>query len=280
MAKSGDTAEQPLDQQVLHRVDDGIAWITLNRPDAQNAITPDQRDRLIDLLGEASADVATRVVVLTATGKGFCTGADLRASRPGPTRPEGAPDRVAGDISRMLRDGAQRLISSILDCEKPVIAAVNGTAAGIGAHMAFACDLVVAVKSARFIEVFVRRGLVPDGGGAYLLTRLLGPQRTKELMFFGDIVTADEAKALGLVNRVVADRDLEAAVLEWAERLAEAPTRAIALTKWLVNRSLESDRAGAFYDEAFAQEMNMGTHDAQEGVKSFVERREAEFKGW
>ena len=123
----------------------------------------------------------------------------------------------------MLRDGAQRLIGAILDCEKPVIAAVNGTAAGIGAHMAFACDLVVAVKSARFIEVFVRRGLVPDGGGAYLLTRLLGPQRTKELMFFGDIVTADEAEALGLVNRVVADRDLEAAVLEWAERLAVAP---------------------------------------------------------
>jgi 2-(1,2-epoxy-1,2-dihydrophenyl)acetyl-CoA isomerase len=280
MAKNGDRAEQPLDQQVLHRVEDGMAWITLNRPDAQNAITPDQRDRLIDLLGEASADIATRVVVLTATGKGFCTGADLRSSRPAPTRPEGAPDRVTGDISRMLRDGAQKLVSAILDCEKPVIAAVNGTAAGIGAHMALACDLVVAVKSARFIEVFVRRGLVPDGGGAYLLTRLLGPQKTKELMFFGDIVTADDAKALGLVNRVVAERDLEAVALEWAERLADAPTRAIALTKWLVNRSLESDRAGAFYDEAFAQEMNMGTHDAQEGVKSFVERRPPEFTGW
>ena len=160
----------------------------------------------------------------------------------------------------MLRDGAQRLIGAILDCEKPVIAAVNGTAAGIGAHMAFACDLVVAAKSARFIEVFVRRGLVPDGGGAYLLTRLLGPQRTKELMFFGDIVTADEAKALGLVNRVVRrprSRGGGPRVGRAARRVA--PTRAIALTKWLVNRSLESDRAGAFYDEAIAQEMNMGT---------------------
>ena len=278
MASNAD--EPSLDEQLLYTLEDGIATITLNRPDAQNAITPDQRDRLIELFAEASADVATRVVVLTATGKGFCTGADLRASRAAPVRPEGAPDRVAGDISRMIRDGAQRLITAILDCEKPVIAGVNGTAAGIGAHMAFACDLVVAVKSARFIEVFVRRGLVPDGGGAYLLPRLIGPQKTKELMFFGDIVTADEAKALGLVNRVCADRDLDTIVLEWSERLADAPTRAIALTKWLVNRSLESDRAGALQDEAYAQEMNMGTRDAQEGVQSFVERRSPEFKGW
>jgi 2-(1,2-epoxy-1,2-dihydrophenyl)acetyl-CoA isomerase len=278
MASNAD--EPSLDEQLLHTLEDGIATITLNRPDAQNALTPDQRDRLIELFAEASADVATRVVVLTATGKGFCTGADLRASRAAPVRPEGAPDRVAGDISRMIRDGAQRLITAILDCEKPVIAGVNGTAAGIGAHMAFACDLVVAVKSARFIEVFVRRGLVPDGGGAYLLPRLIGPQKTKELMFFGDIVTADEAKELGLINRVCADRDLDTVVLEWSERLAEAPTRAIALTKWLVNRSLESDRAGALHDEAYAQEMNMGTRDAQEGVQSFVERRSPEFKGW
>lgn len=272
--------DKPLEEQVLHRLEDGIAWIRLNRPEAQNALTPDQRDRIIDLLSAASADVATRVVVLTAKGKGFCTGADLRASRPAPARPADAPDRVAGDISRMIRDGAQRLITSILDCEKPVIAGVNGTAAGIGAHMAFACDLVVAVKSARFIEVFVRRGLVPDGGGAYLLPRLVGPQKAKELMFFGDIVTAEEAEKMGLVNRVCADRDLDTILLEWGERLADGPTRAIAMTKWLVNRSLESDRAGAFHDEAYAQEMNMGTSDAQEGVASFVERRTAAFKGW
>ena len=147
MPDNADGGEPPLDEQILRRVEDGVAWITLNRPQAQNALTPDQRDRLIELLSEASADVATRVVVLTATGKGFCTGADLRASRAAPSRPDDTPDRVAGDISRMLRDGAQRLIGSILDCEKPVIAGVNGTAAGIGAHMAFACDLVVAVRA-------------------------------------------------------------------------------------------------------------------------------------
>jgi 2-(1,2-epoxy-1,2-dihydrophenyl)acetyl-CoA isomerase len=273
--------DRPLDEQVLHRVDDGIAWITLNRPEAQNAVTPEQRNRLIDLLAEASADIGTRAVVLTATGKGFCTGADLRGGpQAAPARPDGAPERATGDISRLLRDGAQRLIAAVLDCEKPVIAAVNGTAAGIGAHLAFSCDLVIAAESARFVEIFVRRGLVPDGGGAYLLPRLIGLHKTKELMFFGDFLSAADAASIGLVNHVVDDAELPDVAAEWAARLADGPTRAIALTKWLVNRSLETDRAGAFHDEALAQELNMGTHDAQEGVQSFVERRPAEFKGW
>ncbi|WP_334142426.1 enoyl-CoA hydratase/isomerase family protein [Rhabdothermincola sp.] len=274
--------DRPLDEQVLFRCQNAVAWITLNRPEAHNAITPDQRNRVIDLLAEASADLATRAVVLTATGKGFCTGADLRGGgqAAAPARPAGAPERAVGDVSRMLRIGAQRLIAAILDCEKPVIAAVNGTAAGIGAHMAFACDLVLAARSARFIEVFVRRGLVPDGGGAYLLPRLIGLHKTKELMFFGDSLPAEQAAALGLVNLVVDDDRLEEVATEWAGRLAAGPTRSIALTKWLVNRSLESDRAAAFDDEAVAQELNMSTHDAQEGVASFVERRDPQFQGW
>lgn len=257
---------------VLHAVENGVSWITLNRPEAMNAVTWEQRERIIALLGEASADPDVRAVVVTATGRGFCAGADLR----------GAPatgDRVAGDVARMIRQGAQRFIGAVMDCEKPVIAAVNGTAAGIGAHLAFACDLVLAADSARFIEVFVRRGLVPDGGGAYLLPRLIGPQRAKELMFFGDAVGAAEAKELGLVNRVVPAEDLEKTAREWAERLAAGPTRAIALTKQLVNASLDTDRATAFATEATAQELNMTTRDAQEGVASFVERREARYEG-
>jgi 2-(1,2-epoxy-1,2-dihydrophenyl)acetyl-CoA isomerase len=280
MAQDTSGADRPLEEQLLHRVEGAVAWITLNRPEAQNAITPDQRNRLIELLRDAGSDLAVRAVVLTATGKGFCTGADLRVTRAPVARPEGAPDRAAGDVSRLLREGSQRLIAALLDCEKPVIAAVNGTAAGIGAHMAFACDLVIAAQSARFIEVFVRRALVPDGGGAYLLPRLVGPQKAKELMFFGDFLSAKDAQQLGLVNKVVADRDLEVHAREWAEKLAEGPTRALSLTKWLVNRSLESSRAEAFDDEALAQELNMGTLDAQEGVKSFVERREPDFRGW
>ncbi len=276
------TDEKPLSEQVLHHIEGGVSWIVLNRPEAHNAITPDQRNRVIELLDAASADLAVRAVVLTANGKGFCTGADLRAgaSSPAPARPQGAPDRVAGEVARLIRGGAQRLVAAILDCEKPVIGAINGTAAGIGAHMAFACDLVIAAESAKFVEVFVRRGLVPDGGGAYLLPRMIGVQKTKELMFFGESVSATDAAALGLVNRVVPDDELSAATAEWAGRLANAPTRSIALTKWLVNRSLESDRAAAFADEAIAQDLNMGTRDAQEGVASFVERRDATYLGW
>ncbi|WP_328872108.1 enoyl-CoA hydratase-related protein [Streptomyces sp. NBC_00287] len=257
---------------VQHATDNRVCRITLNRPETLNAITPDQRERLIELLAEASADAEIRAVVLTGTGRGFCAGADLRGTST-------TSDRVPGDVARMLRLGAQRLIAAVLDCEKPVIAAVNGTAAGLGAHLAFACDLVLAAESARFIEVFVRRGLVPDAGGAYLLPRLIGPQRAKELMFFGDALTAADAERLGLVNRVVPDGELEKTAREWAERLAAGPTRALALTKQLVNASLDSDRATAFAAEAAAQEINMTTEDAQEGVASFVERRSPLYKG-
>ncbi|MDV9189795.1 enoyl-CoA hydratase-related protein [Streptomyces sp. SR27] len=258
---------------VLHTVENGVSWITLNRPEAMNAVTWDQRERIIALLAEASADPDVRAVVVTATGRGFCAGADLRGA---PATPD---ERVVGDVARMIRQGAQRFIAAVMDCEKPVIAAVNGTAAGIGAHLAFACDLVIAAESARFIEVFVRRGLVPDGGGAYLLPRLIGPQRAKELLFFGDAVTAAEARELGLVNRVVPAEELPKTAREWAERLAQGPTRALALTKQLVNASLDTDRPTAFAAEATAQELNMTTRDAQEGVASFVERREARYEG-
>ncbi|MFJ3323936.1 enoyl-CoA hydratase/isomerase family protein [Streptomyces griseus] len=258
---------------VLHSLDGGVSWITLNRPEAMNAVTWDQRERIIALLADASADPGVRVVVLTATGRGFCAGADLRGA-PAPAR-----ERVPGDVARTIRLGAQRLIAAVLDCEKPVIAAVNGTAAGIGAHLAFACDLVLAADTATFIEVFVRRGLVPDGGGAYLLPRLVGPQRAKELMFFGDALTAADAERLGLVNRTVPSGELEALAEEWAGRLAAGPTRALALTKQLVNASLDGDRATAFAAEAAAQEINMTTRDANEGVASFVERRSPEYRG-
>ncbi|MEV8306917.1 enoyl-CoA hydratase-related protein [Streptomyces flavidovirens] len=270
------TTDSPLDASdasIRHATDNNVSWITLNRPAALNALTPHQRDHVISLLAAASADPTIRAVVITATGKGFCAGADLRGA------PASSGDRVAGDVARTIRLGAQRLISAVLDCEKPVIAAVNGTAAGIGAHLAFACDLVLAAESAKFIEVFVRRGLVPDGGGAYLLPRLIGPQRAKELMFFGDSVPAAEAERLGLVNRVVPDDELTETARAWAERLAGGPTRSITLAKQLVNASLDVDRATAFAAEAAAQEINMTTADATEGVASFVERRTPKYRG-
>jgi 2-(1,2-epoxy-1,2-dihydrophenyl)acetyl-CoA isomerase len=231
-------------------------------------------------LADAGERVEVRAVVLSATGRHFCTGADLRNQRPGPARPAGAPGRLVGDVSRMIQGGAQRMVTAVLDCDKPVIAAVNGAAAGIGAHLALACDLVVAAEGARFVEVFVRRGLVPDGAGCWLLPRLVGLHKAKELMLLGDDVSAAEALRLGLVNRVVPAAELEAAAGEWAARLAAGPTRALGLMKGLLNRSLDSDRADALRDEALAQELNMTTHDANEGLAAFVERREPAFRGW
>jgi 2-(1,2-epoxy-1,2-dihydrophenyl)acetyl-CoA isomerase len=273
--------EAPLDEQVRHRLDGGVAWITLNRPEAGNALTPDARNRVIDLLEAAGGDLATRAVVLTATGnKAFCTGADLRARRDEAAKPEGAPERPVGTVARMIRTGAQRLVAAVQDCEKPVVAAVNGTAAGLGAHLALACDLVLAAEGVRFIEVFVRRGITPDGGGAYLLPRLIGLHKAKELVFFGDDCPAEEAARIGLVNKVVPPEELEATAAEWAGRLATGPTPAISLAKSLLNRSLDADRATAFAAEAAAQEIAMTSEDAAEGVRSFVERRPPVFRGW
>lgn len=265
---------------VIYELSDGVARVTLDRPDAANSITPDQRERLIEIFDRASADLAVRVVVLGATGKHFCTGADLRSGAATPPPAAGLPERSVGDVGRLIRRGAQRLVASVMDCEKPVIAAVNGTAAGLGVHLALACDLVVAADTARFIEVFVRRGITPDGGGAYLITRRIGLAKAKELMFFGDDLPAVEAARLGLINRAVPADELAAAVDGWAARLAVAPTKAVALTKWMLDRAASSDRGAAFDDEAVAQELASHTDDFREGVSAFVERREARFSGW
>jgi 2-(1,2-epoxy-1,2-dihydrophenyl)acetyl-CoA isomerase len=262
-----------VDDLLWEVTDDGVGWLTLHRPQSGNAITAGQRERLIDLLGAASGDVRVRAIVLSAAGeRHFCTGADLTA--------EPAPERLAGSVARAIAGGAQRLITAVLDCEKPVIAAVNGTAAGIGCHLAYACDLVLAADSAKFIEVFVRRGLVVDGAGAYLLARLIGPQRAKELVFFGDDLSAADAYGLGLVNRVVPAADLHATAVDWAARLAGGPTVALGLGKRLINRSLDGDRSASLAEEAMAAEINMTSADGQEGVRAFVERRKPVFQGW
>jgi 2-(1,2-epoxy-1,2-dihydrophenyl)acetyl-CoA isomerase len=268
-------------EDVQRRLEDGVLWITLNRPDAGNAMTVAMRNQIIEWLEHASIDASVRAVVLTGRGeKGFCTGADLREARPPLERPAGAPGMIVGDAARTIQRGFQRLITSILDCEKPVIAGVNGTAAGGGMHLALASDLVIMAEEARFISVFVRRAILPDAGGPYLLTRLVGPQKAKELFFFGDDVPAAEAESIGLANKVVPRAELEKELGEWAGRLAKMPTRAIAFAKRLTNRALDTDRDGSFWDEAYAQELLTRTEDMQEGRASFVERRPPEFKGW
>jgi 2-(1,2-epoxy-1,2-dihydrophenyl)acetyl-CoA isomerase len=272
----------PVTDLIRTQVDGAIARVTIDRPDAGNSLTADMRDHLADTFDELSATLGVRAVVLRgAGGRHFCTGAGLGgAQKPDPPRPDGAPDRALGDVSRMIRRGWQRLIASILDCEKPVIAAVNGTAAGGGANLVLACDLVVMADTARLIEVFVRRGIIPDAGGAYLLPRIVGPQRAKELMFLGDDLSATDCERWGIANRVVPPADLGGAVDELAARLAAGPTKAIAMTKWLVNRSHESSRHSAFEEEAYAQELVTATADMAEGIAAFSERRSPEYQGW
>jgi 2-(1,2-epoxy-1,2-dihydrophenyl)acetyl-CoA isomerase len=275
-------SDTPTDELIRYEVADGVARITINDPGRGNALTADMRDELADRLDWASADLGVRVVVLTGSGeRHFCTGANLAGpQKPGPERPEGAPDRAMGDAARMIRRGWQRLVASILDCEKPVVASVNGTAAGGGAQLVLACDLVVMAENAKLVEVFVKRGIIPDAGGAYLLPRVVGPQITKELMFLADDVPAARCAELGIANRVVAADALVAETDALAARLASGPTKAYALTKWLVNRSFESSRHTAFEEEAMMQDLLTASGDFGEGLAAFRERRDPEFKGW
>lgn len=261
---------------VLRELEGGTLVITLNRPDAANALRPDDRNELIRLLEEAGGDPEVRVVILRANGRHFCAGADvarLSGDRAAKTK------RVTGAMHTIMT-GAQRLIAAVLDCPKPVIAVVQGAAAGIGAHLAYASDLVVATEDAYFAESFVKRGLVVDGGGAYLLPRRIGMQRAKELVFFGEKLSAQDAFDLGLVNRVVSAEDLHSAVENLTSRLAVAPTSAIALTKRLFNDSPDVDRIQSFVAEAMAQEIQGYSQDSKEGVQAFVDKRDPAYVGW
>lgn len=273
------TDQPPLVEQVRFELRDDVAWITIDRPWAGNALDPPSRDRLRDLLVDLNQTRRARAAVITATGdKLFCAGADLTHDHRR-DRPEGVPEVGVGDVRQMLLTGQYRLFPAILDCEVPVIAAVNGTAAGMGAHLALACDLVVCSDRARFVEVFSRRGLVPDALGSWLLPRLVGLRRTMELFLLAEDVPAAQALELGLVNRVVPHDELEAATTGWARRLAAGPTRAFALTKWLVNQSLDADRAAMIENEALAVELNSRTHDSEEGIASYRERRDPRWRG-
>ena len=282
MGDNDKPAEIDVDELIRFELVGGIARLTIDAPAQGNALTAAMRDRLADRFLEISGDVRVRAVVLRGAGeRHFCTGAALGGpQKQGPPRPDDAPARAAGDVARMIRTGWQRLVSSVLDCEKPVIAAVNGTAAGGGAQLALACDLVVMADHAKFIEVFVRRGIMPDAGGCYLLPRLVGMHRAKELMFLGEDCLAVDAERMGLANRVVFAAELDASVTALATKFLDLPTVAIALTKKLANRSFESSREQSFDDEAMFQDLIATTGDMAEGINAFKERRSPQFRGW
>jgi len=254
--------------------ENGILWMTLNRPEQMGALTVDMRNQMLDELARARGDVEVRGIVISGRGKGFCTGADL--SQP---RGDVPPKPWAGQIREVMRTGGARMLRALWEIEKPVLASVNGTAAGLGAHLALVCDLVIAAEGVRFIEVFVRRGIALDAMGGYLLPRIMPLHKAKELAFFGDAFTAEEACAMGVINKVVPADQLEAATREWADRLAKAPTFSIGCSKRLLNRGTEVDLETSLDDEALIQSMVMGSEDAQEGMVSFRERRKPEFKG-
>lgn len=265
---------------LLQRRENSVLWLTLNRPERKNSISPELRDELLGAIDEARTDEDVRCVVLTGAGDAFCAGVDLGRSKvtSGAASGETArPDLRA--IREAMKRGMQRVIRALWELDKPVIASVNGVAAGGGAQLALVCDLVIASSEARLIEIFVKRGLAVDSGGGWLLPRLVGLAKAKELVFFGDPISAEDARAAGLVNKVVPPDQLEQATREWAERLARGPTRSIGASKALLNRALEADLPTALEEEATAQAFVSQTHDFAEGVRAFAEKRDPEFKG-
>jgi enoyl-CoA hydratase/carnithine racemase len=249
----------------------GVMTVTMNRPERKNAANGTMWRELQVVLEDVAADRDVRAMVLTGAGGAFCSGADLSDPADVAGRP-GDPYLVQ---MRALADLALRLHR----LPKPTIAKVGGVAAGAGMSMALGCDLVVASQSARFSQIFAKRGLSIDFGASWLLPRLIGLHKAKELAFFADILSAAEAESFGLVNRVVPDDDLDAFVDDWARRLAEGPTLALSMTKTLLNNSLGLSMDQALEDEGRAQATNFGTRDTREALTAFVERRLPSFEG-
>ncbi|MGA8362048.1 MAG: enoyl-CoA hydratase-related protein [Candidatus Dormiibacterota bacterium] len=254
--------------ELLQSISDGVLTLTLNRPEVLNAITPALLDEVTDSLREAAAGRTVRVVIITGAGRGFCSGQDLRV----------AAGEGGLDVGSVLRDHYTPAIRAIRSMDQPVIAAVNGVAAGAGFSLALACDLRIAAESATFVQAFVRIGLIPDLASTYFLPRLIGPARAAELTMLGETVDAARALELGLVNRVVPDSQLASAAAELAGRLARGP-RSIGLTKRALDVSHENDLEAQLAVEERLQTEATTTNDFVEGVGAFLEKRRAKFTG-
>ena len=256
-------------ETILVERSEGVVTLTLNRPEKKNAANAVMWDELLAAFEEVADNDGDRVLVITgAAGSGaFCSGADLtdvaREQRHGLPRM-----RHIGDVALRLH----RL-------PKPTIAKVNGVAAGAGCNLALGCDLVVASEDARFSEIFAKRGLSLDFGGSWLLPRLIGLHKAKELAFFADVISAKEAADFGLVNRLVPAAELDAFVGDWARRLAAAPPQALSMTKTMLNNSFAVSMEQALEDEARSQTVNFATADLVEAMAAFVQKREPKFEG-
>ena len=247
---------------------DGIRTITLNRPEKKNAINADMWDELLAAFRSANEEAEVRVLVVTGAGGAFCSGADLSGGIGTGSTASLSGMRHVGDVCLALHHLA-----------KPTIAKVGGVAAGAGLNLALGCDLIVASDDARFSEIFAKRNLSIDFGGSWLLPRLIGLHKAKELAFFAEVITAKEAADFGIVNRVVPAAQLDAFVDDWARRLAAGPPIALSMTKTLLNNSMAVSMAQAVEDEARSQNVNFATADMAEAVAAFVEKRDPNFQG-
>jgi len=261
-------ATQATAPELLQSVTDGVLTLTLNRPEVLNAITPALLDEVTESLRDAASGRAVRAVIITGAGRGFCSGQDLRA----------AASEGGLDVGAVLRDHYTPAIRAIRSMDQPVIAAVNGVAAGAGFSLALACDLRIAAESATFVQAFVRIGLIPDLASTYFLPRLIGPARAAELTMLGDTVDAARALELGIVNRVVPDAELAPIAAELAGRLARGP-RSIGLTKRALEVSHENGLEAQLGVEERLQTEATTTSDFAEGVSAFLEKRRATFTG-
>jgi 2-(1,2-epoxy-1,2-dihydrophenyl)acetyl-CoA isomerase len=268
------------DAGLQFEVTEGVAWLRLNRPQKRNAIDRPLRNALLEAVAEVAENPDLRAGVVTGNGPVFCSGADL-------TQEGGAievpPGRRTGSMPNLVRRdgllyGWWRLFKAIWEAEKPFLAAVNGGAVGFGCQLALACDLVIAAEDAYFWEVFVRRGLPLEGGGAWILPRLTSLARAKEIALFGDRLSAADAERYGLANRVVPAVEFDEVVAGWARRLAEGPTVRIGHIKQQLNRSLHSTMEDTFREEVTLLGLG-GGEDSAEAMRAFAEGREPRFTG-
>lgn len=255
-------------ETILYELAGGVAKITMNRPDKFNSFTQKMHKELIDAFKKSDKDPNVRCIVLTGAGKAFNAGQDLGEIQGG--KP---------DFGGMLRNRYNPLIMQMQNTMKPIIAAVNGVAAGAGMSLAMACDIRLVSEKATFADVFVNIGLVPDSGGCYFLPRIVGLGKALELAMSGDKVTADEAYQIGLANKVFPLEDFEQQVMAYAERLASLPTKGIGLIKRAIYKGLTMSLEETLEYEAYSQEIAGATEDYDEGVKAFFEKRPPVFKG-
>ena len=259
-------------ETLLYELADGVGTVTLNRPASLNAFSTPMQRELAALIAQFADDDAVRAVILTGAGRAFCAGGDIAEM-------EGAAEPVPLDSRRKLHRMLTTVLMPLVKLEKPVIAAVNGAAVGAGMNLALAADIMLASSTAKFSQAFVKVGLVPDTGGLYLLTRLVGLNRAKELCFTGRMVAADEALALGLANRVVASDELMPAARTLARELADGATAAIGLTKTLLNLAPNASLEAMAEYEALALAVSLSTDDHREGLRAFREKRAPHFHG-